>query len=396
MSERMNQNKSMKRVLAGACLVLTALTAAACTTDQPAATPTVTNQRNVKVEPIAKHSMGLPREQVADVSAAVQVGIVPESAGTVTEILKNNGSIVKKDEVIARIYPGAAALSVSSAQATLKSAERSLASAKLELAASRSQLERTINNYEKQLKEAVRSNNDDLYNTTKDSLESSKEQLTYLSTKSAVPAAESQLESAKLALEQAKITLASYNIKSPSNGTLAELDLVLGASVTPGTKIATVLDAKRVSIKAELSEESADLVKGKKVLSLYYADNPAEVRQVKVGYIPMVPSTTTRLYTLQLTADNKERFFTPGSRVQLQLTTEEEERVLAVPASSIVREGTESYVFLLKGDKALKRKVTLGRIHDIYQEVLEGVKAGEKLIVSGQHILKDGEKVTVQ
>ncbi|WP_068619748.1 efflux RND transporter periplasmic adaptor subunit [Paenibacillus tuaregi] len=397
MNETMNRKIKLKRVIAAACLVLAVTAVAAgCSSPEPASTPAATAERMVKVEPIGKHSMGPPREQVADVNAAVQVGLVAQAAGAVTEILKSNGSTVSKGEVIARIYPGAAAVSVSSAEAAVKSAERALQTARSELASSKAQLERTIATYERQLKEAARANNEDLYNTAKDSLESSKQQLTYLASKSSVPAAESQLQNARVSLEQAKETLATYSIKAPSSGTLAELELVPGTAVSPGTKIGTILDTKRMSIKAELSEEAAGLVRGKKVLSLYYADKPSEARRIKVDYIAKVPSSTTRLYTLQLTADNQDGFFTPGSRVQVQLTTEEEEQSVSVPSSSIVREGTDAYILILEGEIVHKRKITLGRIQDIYQEVLKGAAVGEKLVISGQHMLKDGDKVTLQ
>jgi predicted transcriptional regulator len=80
-------------------------------------------------------------------------------------------------------------------------------------------------------------------------------------------------------------------------------------------------------------------------------------------------------------------------RVQVQLTSEEEQIVAAIPTLSVVREAGETYVFVLVGDTVEKRKVELGRLNGLVQEVLSGVKEGEQLVVSGQHQLKDKEKV---
>ncbi|RUT29654.1 efflux RND transporter periplasmic adaptor subunit [Paenibacillus zeisoli] len=397
MMVRLNPKKrTAKWIITAACLVLTATVAAGCTSASTVSpVQGTTGISKVKVEDIGVHSMGPPREQVADVNASVQVGVIAEASGTITEILKNNGAKVTKGQVIARISSGTARLSVATAEASVSSAERALSSAKLELESNRAQLERTISGYEKQLKEATRANNEELYNTAKDNLETSKVQLKFLESKSSVPAAKSQLETAKVSLEQARATLDTYNITAPSSGTLAELAITAGASITQGSKACLILNANQVTIQAELSEDLAQLVKGKKTVRVYYADQPQNKREVRVAYLSGVPNTTTRLYTLQLTADNKDAFFVPGSRVQVQLTTEEEESVLAVPTGSIVRDGDHSYIFVLKGDKVQQVKIELGRLSGIYQEI-QGASAGDKLVVSGQYTLKDGEKVQVQ
>ncbi|USB32284.1 efflux RND transporter periplasmic adaptor subunit [Paenibacillus sp. YPG26] len=389
------KKRAAKWMITAACLALTT-TAAGCSSASPVEQAQVqAGIPKVKVEPIKLHSMGAPLEQIADVNASVQVGVIAQGSGTITEILKNNGDKVTKGQVIARISAGTAHISVVTAEASVSSAERALQSAQLELESNRAQLARTISGYEKQMKEAIRANNEELYNTTRDNLESSKEQLKFLESKSSVPAAKSQLETAKVSLAQAKANLEAYNITAPSSGTLAELAITVGASVTQGSKVCLVLNANQITIQAELSEDSAERVRGKKKVRVYYADQPKVGREIRVAYLSGAPSTTTRLYTLQLTADNKDAFFVPGSRVQVQLTTEEEENVLAVPTGSIVRDGNNTYVFVLKGDKAQRVQIELGRLGGMYQEIL-GVSAGDKLIVSGQHTLKDGEKVQTQ
>lgn len=390
------KKRTGKRIITAACLVLTAVAAAGCT---PAATvPQVQAApgiAKVKTEPIGMHSMGAPREQVADVMASVQIGVIVQGSGTITEILKSNGAKVTKGEVIARISSGTAGLSASAAESSVSSAKRALETAEAELEANRIQLERTISGYEKQLKEATRANNEELYSTTKDNLEASKVQLRFLESKSSVPAARSQLETAKVSLEQARANLDAYNITASSSGVLAEMDLSVGASVAQGGKIGVILNGNQITIQAQLSEELAELVRGKKKVRVYYADQPQHGREVRIAYLSGAPSTSTRLYTLQLTADNKDAFFIPGSRVQVQLTTEEEENVLSVPADSIVRDGDHTYIFVLKGNSVQRVKVGLGRLNGIYQEI-HGAAAGDQLVVSGQHTLKDGQKVQVQ
>jgi hypothetical protein len=102
-----------------------------------------------------------------------------------------------------------------------------------------------------------------------------------------------------------------------------------------------------------------------------------------------------KTYTLELEVPNSDHLLQPGNRFMVQLTTETEEQVIAIPTLSIIREESDTIVYVQQGDQYQKRKVKLGRINGEYQEVIEGVKDGEKLVTAGQNTLKDGQKVDI-
>ncbi len=103
-------------------------------------------------------------------------------------------------------------------------------------------------------------------------------------------------------------------------------------------------------------------------------------------------SAQNKTFTLELEVPNADGALQPGARVMVQLTSDAEQQVVAVPTLSIVREESATYVFVQQGDQYQKRQVKLGRINGSYQEVLEGVKEGDQLVVTGQHTLKDGQQ----
>ncbi len=112
-----------------------------------------------------------------------------------------------------------------------------------------------------------------------------------------------------------------------------------------------------------------------------------------MSYLADVMSSQSKSFTLELEVPNGDRKLKPGMKAQILLTEESEQMVVTVPSLSVVREGGETFVFILVGDQVEKRKVSLGRVNDTFQEVLSGVSEGEQLIVSGQNQLKDKEKV---
>ena len=66
-----------------------------------------------------------------------------------------------------------------------------------------------------------------------------------------------------------------------------------------------------------------------------------------------------------------------------------------MPLSAIVREGEETAVFVVVGDKAQRKPVTLGLADAGHVEVKSGIAAGDKVIVTGQNGLPDGAAVSV-
>ena len=60
-----------------------------------------------------------------------------------------------------------------------------------------------------------------------------------------------------------------------------------------------------------------------------------------------------------------------------------------------MREGEETAVFVVNGDKAERRPVQIGLTDDEHVEIVSGVKTGEAVIVDGQAGLPDGATVTV-
>jgi multidrug efflux pump subunit AcrA (membrane-fusion protein) len=63
---------------------------------------------------------------------------------------------------------------------------------------------------------------------------------------------------------------------------------------------------------------------------------------------------------------------------------------------ALVREGEETAVFVVMGDKAQRRPVKIGLTDSEHVEIVSGVKAGEQVIVDGQAGLPDNAKITIE
>lgn len=400
--------------VAGA-MVLAAALLAGCSAEpaqQPAAAAE-SQVKSVKVAPVAKKSIGEPLEQVADISASVQMNIVTKVNGDVLEILKKRGDRVEKGDVLFRIDPTDLEIQKEKAQLSIASTQEQMSKARLDLVDGKQELKDGITKMESALKDAEKGynklrNDYDLGLVPKIQLEQAETQLNglrldlegmnrklqNLENSNSLSQLEYGLKTADVSLRELDRGLSNTEVKATVSGVLTDLPVEIGMTLSPGIPAATVQQLDPVKIKAELTEEAAALVRGKQELS-FYVPGTVDKAKATVSYLADVIGAQTKSYSLELTVPNPDFKLKPGSKAQILLTEEQDQVVVTVPTLSVVREGGDTYVFVINGNAAEKRKVELGRLHETYQEVLSGVKEGDQLVISGQNQLKDKEAVQV-
>ncbi len=94
-------------------------------------------------------------------------------------------------------------------------------------------------------------------------------------------------------------------------------------------------------------------------------------------------------------AFNAPTNFPAGTPVQVDIEAELHANAVLIPAPALVREGEETAVFVVNGDKAERRPVQIGLTDGEHIEIVSGVKAGEMVIVDGQAGLPDGATVSI-
>ncbi|MFC4597890.1 efflux RND transporter periplasmic adaptor subunit [Cohnella hongkongensis] len=368
---------------------------AGCAASSPQAADTEGDAApRIKVETVGRAVIGEPREQIAEVSASMRSDVFAESGGILVKLLKRSGERVEAGDAIAEFESKNGRIERERARAALKNAESSLSLSTAELSANRLQLANTVEKLQNLLKQqTIDGVEGEALNETKRSLQAAMKQLDALNGDASISALESQVEAARLALEQAESAWNGGRLIAPASGVLTDVKAEEGMTVQPGSLFGIVQNTDKVRLKAQLTEASAQLVQGKKELAFMPTGGEGSPRKATVIHLAEVPDAATRLYALELEADNSDGSLKPASRAHLQLTTPEEENVLVVPSLGVVREGRDTFVFVANGSQAEKREVRLGRINGTVQEVLSGLQEGERLIVSGQHALEDGQSI---
>ncbi|MFC5450136.1 efflux RND transporter periplasmic adaptor subunit [Paenibacillus aestuarii] len=384
----------------------------------PAASPTNTPAgaelvKTVKTDKITKQKISEPVEQVGDVVSSIQLDVVPKASGEVIEILKKRGEKVEKGDVIFRLDPTDKLLQKDLNTVNLKGSQDGLNAAKqnvdngvADAQDAVTKLETTVNDLQKAYSRVHNDYDQGLatkiqldqsettLNNTKKDLDSARRKLKSLKETNSLSQAETAYETALVNSRVLERDLSNLEVKAPASGVLTDLSVEVGQTINPGGRVGEVQQTNPVKIKSQLTEAAAALVRGKSELTFYIPD-VTDKANAKVTFLSDVINGQSKAYDLELEVPNPDGKLKPGSKAQIELTKEDEQVVPVVPSLSIVREGGDNFVYILNGDVVQKRKVELGRLNETNQEIISGVKEGEILVVSGQHQLKDQDKVKV-
>ena len=108
-------------------------------------------------------------------------------------------------------------------------------------------------------------------------------------------------------------------------------------------------------------------------------------------------SVPTRTFTAEVSIPNPDNTLKVGMYANAYIGGQVRKNVLAVPEGALVLREDQKTVFVVLADnKVMQRVLKLGDAAGGWVEVRDGVKEGERIVVAGQHKLKDGLSVRLE
>jgi RND family efflux transporter MFP subunit len=280
-----------------------------------------------------------------------EVKIASEVQGKLVSLFIKNGDIVHAGQVIG-------VLDASVYKVQLSSIEASLAKAKLDLA-----------RYTKLI---------DMGGATLMQAESAQLQINSL-----------QAEK-KQVLEQ----IAHMQVRAPFSGKIENVNVELGSFVTYGTVLSQLIDNASLKINVYLSEQDAFKVKQGQAVTI----SSVVLTEPRTGIVNMISDKADAsgkfLAEISFANDDNE-IMKAGILADVHFSMEALERGLSIPVSALLASAREAKVFIANGNKAELRTIKTGITTPEKIEVLEGLYAGDQVVVSGQLNLENGTLISL-
>ncbi|MFQ5329139.1 MAG: efflux RND transporter periplasmic adaptor subunit [Thermodesulfobacteriota bacterium] len=197
-----------------------------------------------------------------------------------------------------------------------------------------------------------------------------------------------EMESAKLQLERTTVT-------APITGVINRLDAKVGLLLGVADPVAELLQVDRVKVVVGIPESDVNAVRGLTHIDLTIDALGSKTVTGKNVFLAKSPDTTARLYRLVLAVDNREDEILPGMFARAEVVKREVAGAIVVPLYAVITRRDDRFVYVEEGGKAVARRVEVGILDGWRIQILNGLKAGERVIVVGHRSVEDGQEVNV-
>ena len=332
--------------------------------------------------------------------------------GRVEERIVEEGSMVKKGEVILRLSNPDLNLSILNSEAQLAEKSNFLRNTMVVLEQEKLQVQQELLRLQYDIKRKKRAYEQNS-NLVKDKLISQEE---YLKSKEdyefalgsyklnlqkqkqdsiyrsiQVTQMKENLRNMELNLQLVRQRKDNLNVTSPIDGQLTVLDAEVGQSIPKNSRIGQIDILSSYKVVAQIDEHYIDKVrKGLKAT----IERQGKEYQLKIRKV--FPDVRNGRFTIEMIfVGEKPQNMRTGQTYYARLQLGNPKKALLLPRGSFFQETGGQWIFVLSedGKYALRRKIKIGRQNPKYYEVLEGLKAGEKVIVSDYDSFGDNERL---
>ncbi len=320
-----------------------------------------------------------------------KAAVASKLTGRLTALLVEEGSVVKKGQVLARMENADTGAVKDQAQANLSNARAVLK----QVAVERDNLKQDYDRYKRLIAGGYISQSDyDAVNTR------------YLRSLEAVKAAEAAVRGAEAALSGAEVNFDYAYIRAPFDGVVLTKNADVGDIVTPlsasstsKAAVVTLADMDSLQVEVDVSETSITLIKVGQPCDIQLdALSDRRFRGAVHAIVPTVDRAKATVLVKVKILDRDPRMLPDMSAkvsfLSRELASEELKPRLAVNQSALESKSNNNVVYRISDNKARKTAVaTAGKLGDMV-EVTSGLKPGDRVVLKPEG-LKDGAKIKV-
>ena len=344
---------------------------------QPEVHPTVV------VETVTTDDMEIYGEYVGRIRAQQFVEIRARVEGYLEEMLFEEGTYIKKDQVLFVIDPKLYKARVDGARAQLQKDKA------LELKAKRD-LDRIRPLFEQNAASQL-----DLDNAI----------ASYESAVSAVIMSEADLA-------QAELALGYTTVRSPISGYISERNVDIGTLVGPGGKSLLATIVKSDTVRVDFSMTALDYLRSKErnvnlghqdptrgwnpYITVTLADDSVYPYEGLVDFADPQVDPQAGTFSVRAEMPNPDHVLLPGQFTKVKLLLDVREGAVVVPSKAVIIEKGGAFIYVIRPDNVAERRfIELGPETDNMMIVERGLIPGERIVVEGYHKLMPGMTVEI-
>ena len=202
---------------------------------------------------------------------------------------------------------------------------------------------------------------------------------------------ESALRRQRLALDFAKRRVDELKVRAPVNGFVGSLAIADKAVVPPNAALMTIVDLSVLEVELEIPETYATDIGLGMAVEITTPDGKV------TGKLSAVSPEVVRNQVLARArfSGNQPANLRQSQRVSARLLVEAKPNVLLLPRGSFVEAGGGRSAYVVEGNVAERRPVRMGATSVSAVEIQDGLKEGDKVVISCADVFENAERVSI-
>lgn len=180
---------------------------------------------------------------------------------------------------------------------------------------------------------------------------------------------------------------AMFSLTAPIAGIVIERNGTVGATVGSDANVFKIIDISRVWIDANVFEKDLERVRLGQDVKVKVPAFPGSSFSGRVILISSVVDPETRSVKVRTEVPNPDARLKPDMFANVEIVTDLHSTAISIPQSAVLKDGEKQVVFVADGNGYKKREVAVGIASNDRVEIIEGLAAGDKVVVKGNYLL---------
>lgn len=183
---------------------------------------------------------------------------------------------------------------------------------------------------------------------------------------------------------------------TPISGLVTFRSVDLYQELVPGTRTFTISQISTMKVSVSVLESDIMACKKGGKAEITVAQQPDEVWKGSIHSIAQQASTIDNTFRIEITMANPKGMLTAGITGKVKLLLKSHSDALVIPTDVISTNGVQQTIMLVKPDGIVEqRTIKAGPQSDTHTMIIDGLTQGERIIISGQQLVADGNPVKV-
>jgi membrane fusion protein, multidrug efflux system len=221
--------------------------------------------------------------------------------------------------------------------------------------------------------------------------------------------AEANLEALKAQYRQAEEQVQNSILKAPFSGIVAAVFVEVNQMVPAGQPVVQVINPSTWKAKAKISGRNIDLVKKGQEVLVTVPSIPDKNYKGKISLINRAVDPVSKNLEIEITITNADDRIKSGMHGNFHIAANEIKDALIIPENALltqteiainretgIQESVKKYfVFTVDEETANLKEISVGLITEGRAEVRNGLSVSDKVIIVGNNVVQDGDKVNI-